>query len=109
LCLAMSSRLHHAPVRQASTPATRARRETKRDPELHSAMPAFALPPTAVTRMTDTARVPRVGGPAVAGQRPRWFRAPAPGGQRNSRYVQLAEDLRKLDLHTVCEEAQCPK
>jgi lipoyl synthase len=74
-------------------------------------MQAFALAPcAALTRMVEAAPpVPRVGGPAVAGQRPRWFRAPAPGGQRNSRYAQLAEDLRSLDLHTVCEEAQCPK
>lgn len=51
---------------------------------------------------------PRVGGPQLAGRRPSWFRAPAPGGQPGSRYAQLAEDLRGLELNTVCEEAQCP-
>lgn len=71
----------------------------------------FVASPFASVRMADAAQAttPRVGGPQVAGSRPRWFRAPAPGGQKNSRFKQLAEDLRHLDLHTVCEEAQCPK
>jgi lipoyl synthase len=92
----------------------------------NSSMAAFAAPPLlprggrrSVRRpcgprqMTTAAPPPtpdhpRVGGPQRAGPRPAWFRAPAPGGQVGSRYAQLAEDLRGLQLNTVCEEAQCP-
>ncbi|MCC7540719.1 MAG: lipoyl synthase [Deltaproteobacteria bacterium] len=37
--------------------------------------------------------------------KPPWLRVRAPGGER---YTQLKETLRRLDLHTVCEEARCP-
>lgn len=41
------------------------------------------------------------------GRRPDWFHVPAPGGS-HTRFEELRESLRELDLHTVCEEAQCP-
>lgn len=41
-------------------------------------------------------------------QRPDWFRVPAPSQASESRYQTVKESLGKLDLHTVCEEAQCP-
>lgn len=37
--------------------------------------------------------------------KPSWLKVRAPGGER---YASIKERLRKLDLHTVCEEAQCP-
>jgi len=37
--------------------------------------------------------------------KPPWLRVRAPGGQR---YTELKAVFRKLDLHTVCEEARCP-
>jgi lipoic acid synthetase len=37
--------------------------------------------------------------------KPPWLKVRAPGGDR---YNQLKETFRKLDLHTVCEEARCP-
>ena len=37
--------------------------------------------------------------------KPPWLKVRAPGGDR---YNQLRETFRKLDLHTVCEEARCP-
>src|SRR5271155_5134419 len=37
--------------------------------------------------------------------KPSWLKVRAPGGER---YAHLKETLRKLDLHTVCEEARCP-
>ncbi len=37
--------------------------------------------------------------------KPPWLKVRAPGGET---YVGLKETLRKLDLHTVCEEARCP-
>jgi lipoyl synthase len=37
--------------------------------------------------------------------KPSWLRVRAPGGQR---YTELKTTFRKLDLHTVCEEARCP-
>ncbi len=39
------------------------------------------------------------------GPKPNWLKVRAPGGDR---YNGLKETFRKLDLHTVCEEARCP-
>jgi lipoic acid synthetase len=36
---------------------------------------------------------------------PEWIRARAPAGER---FIQLREISRRLNLHTVCEEAKCP-
>jgi lipoyl synthase len=37
--------------------------------------------------------------------KPSWLKVRAPGG---AEYRRLKQTLRKLDLHTVCEEARCP-
>ena len=37
--------------------------------------------------------------------KPAWLKVRAPGGEN---YTRLKATLRKLDLHTVCEEARCP-
>ncbi len=37
--------------------------------------------------------------------KPAWLKVRAPGGET---YARLKETLRRLDLHTVCEEARCP-
>jgi lipoic acid synthetase len=37
--------------------------------------------------------------------KPPWLKVRAPGGER---YTELKETFRRLDLHTVCEEARCP-
>ncbi|HEY1693347.1 MAG TPA: lipoyl synthase [Polyangiaceae bacterium] len=37
--------------------------------------------------------------------KPAWLKVRAPGGER---YNTLKETFRRLDLHTVCEEARCP-
>ena len=37
--------------------------------------------------------------------KPAWLKVRAPGGER---YLALKETFRRLDLHTVCEEARCP-
>jgi lipoic acid synthetase len=37
--------------------------------------------------------------------KPSWLKVRAPGGET---YTELKATLRKLDLHTVCEEARCP-
>ena len=46
---------------------------------------------------------PRVEG--GQGSKPAWLRQRAPQGER---YEYLSGSLRSLQLHTVCEEAQCP-
>lgn len=38
-------------------------------------------------------------------ERPKWLRAPAPGGEN---YRDLKELIERLRLHTVCESAACP-
>ena len=40
--------------------------------------------------------------------RPSWFRVPAPTQGVESRYTKVKNSLENLNLHTVCEEAQCP-
>ena len=37
--------------------------------------------------------------------KPAWLKVRAPGGEK---YNELKETFRRLDLHTVCEEARCP-
>ena len=37
--------------------------------------------------------------------KPAWLKVRAPGGEN---YAHLKDTFRKLDLHTVCEEARCP-
>ena len=39
------------------------------------------------------------------GRKPEWLRVPLPGGPT---YAAVKDELRRLDLHTVCEEARCP-
>ncbi len=41
----------------------------------------------------------------AARRKPDWLRVRLPGGER---YNRLKETMRRLDLHTVCEEARCP-
>jgi len=55
----------------------------------------------------DGLRRPKVGAEMPNG-RPSWFRVPAPSQSEKSRYAQVKESLKELELHTVCEEAQCP-
>ncbi|CRG95152.1 lipoyl synthase, putative [Plasmodium gallinaceum] len=47
---------------------------------------------------------PKVGN-KMPEKKPDWFHVPAPTGEK---YNKLKNDLKKLKLHTVCEEAQCP-
>lgn len=42
---------------------------------------------------------------ASTSRKPDWLRARLPGGER---YREIKERMRRLDLHTVCEEARCP-
>jgi len=41
----------------------------------------------------------------VQARKPSWLKVKAPGGPN---YVRLKHLMRRLDLHTVCEEARCP-
>eukprot|EP00980_Cylindrotheca_fusiformis_P011703 scaffold2783_cov129-Cylindrotheca_fusiformis.AAC.4 len=50
---------------------------------------------------------PKVGAEMPLG-RPSWFRVPAPSLAEDSRYTEVKDSLEDLNLHTVCEEAQCP-
>jgi lipoyl synthase len=42
---------------------------------------------------------------AKSARKPEWLKVRVAGGER---YTHLKETFRKLDLHTVCEEARCP-
>ncbi len=63
----------------------------------------MALPLVQITPTPSRAPLPPVA--LVAPRKPAWLKVKAPGGQN---YVRLKHLMRKLDLHTVCEEARCP-
>jgi len=52
-------------------------------------------------------RRPKVSAEMPLG-RPSWFRVPAPSLLKESRYTEVKNSLKDLNLNTVCEEAQCP-
>lgn len=62
---------------------------------------------TMKTKDTSGGIIPRVGAKMPDGVRPDWFRVPAPGGA-HTKFDELKSSVKKLGLHTVCEEAQCP-
>ena len=41
-------------------------------------------------------------------RKPSWLRVRLPSGETQERFTALKETMRRLDLHTVCEEARCP-
>lgn len=45
---------------------------------------------------------------SVAARKPDWLRVRLPGGERQEQFRELKRKFRRLDLNTVCEEAQCP-
>ncbi len=49
--------------------------------------------------------LPVVADAAATARKPPWLKVRAPSGER---YARLKELFRRLDLHTVCEEAHCP-
>jgi lipoic acid synthetase len=65
------------------------------------------LPMPSSLQNEDALVRPKVGAEMPQG-RPSWFRVPAPSQAHDSRYQEVKDSLSKLDLHTVCEEAQCP-
>jgi lipoic acid synthetase len=67
---------------------------------------AFSATSSSSSGASKVVVVPKVGG-AMPEKRPDWFRVPAPGYE-HTRYSELKETLKELELHTVCEEAQCP-
>lgn len=89
------------------------------------------LPMPNASEAESELRRPKVNAAMPKG-RPSWFKVPAPSqgelnslrylmkrsistldflmtlSAKNSRYSEVKNSLRDLDLHTVCEEAQCP-
>jgi lipoic acid synthetase len=55
------------------------------------------MPPSTPSTSKGPSKSPR--------RKPDWLRVRLPGGER---YAALKETFRRLDLHTVCEEARCP-
>ena len=41
-------------------------------------------------------------------RKPDWLRVRLPAGEQQAQFNQLRDEMRKRDLHTVCEEAGCP-
>jgi lipoic acid synthetase len=57
------------------------------------------------TDPAEIARAMRARGVPREARKPRWLRVGVPGGER---YRTVKETLKRLRLHTVCEEASCP-
>jgi lipoyl synthase len=64
------------------------------------AFPSISIPSTPLTDLVQIDTAPRVRGP-----KPAWLKAKAPVGEN---YHGLKKLARSLNLHTVCESAQCP-
>jgi lipoyl synthase len=64
------------------------------------AFPSIPIPSAPVTDLVQIDTTPRVRGP-----KPAWLKAKAPVGEN---YHSLKKLARSLNLHTVCESAQCP-
>ncbi len=64
------------------------------------AFPSISIPSAALTDLVQIDTAPRVRGP-----KPAWLKAKAPVGEN---YHGLKKLARSLNLHTVCESAQCP-
>lgn len=75
--------------------------------DVGSPMELFDINSISKEKQEDLLRRPKVGAEMPKG-RPAWFRVPAPSQAENSRFHDVQSSLRSLDLHTVCEEAQCP-
>jgi lipoyl synthase len=60
-----------------------------------------------LVQLTRTPTPPSAPQPRQQGQvrKPSWIKVRAPGG---ANYVRIRDLMRKLELHTVCEEARCP-
>ncbi len=60
-----------------------------------------------LVQLTRTPTPPSPPQPLQQGQvrKPSWIKVRAPGG---ANYVRIRDLMRKLELHTVCEEARCP-
>eukprot|EP00245_Coleochaete_scutata_P003283 TRINITY_DN14797_c0_g2_i1.p1 TRINITY_DN14797_c0_g2~~TRINITY_DN14797_c0_g2_i1.p1 ORF type:complete len:398 (-),score=70.43 TRINITY_DN14797_c0_g2_i1:375-1568(-) len=73
-------------------------------PQSANAVPSTLAAPPAVEAPQKSYPGTAIGrDPTV--KKPSWLRQRAPQGER---YEELKESLRSLELHTVCEEAQCP-
>jgi lipoic acid synthetase len=59
--------------------------------------------PRPLPRLPILERTPTDGAGVL--RKPPWLKVRAPGGEK---YGRLKDQLRGLELHTVCEEAQCP-
>jgi hypothetical protein len=75
--------------------------------DVGSPMELFDISSNSEEKQDGLLRRPKVGAEMPKG-RPSWFRVPAPSQAENSRFQDVQSSLRSLDLHTVCEEAQCP-
>jgi lipoyl synthase len=65
---------------------------------------AGAEPPSREASAAALAGI-RAAGLPIRARKPEWLRVTLPGGER---YQRVRETLRRLALHTVCEEAHCP-
>ena len=64
------------------------------------AFPSISIPSAPISDLVQIDTAPRVRAP-----KPAWLTAKAPVGEN---YHSLKKLARSLNLHTVCESAQCP-
>lgn len=74
---------------------------------IHEAQGAAAYDATAKQKaQAKTARIPIKIVPAEVLKKPEWIRVRA--GSPTTRFYEIKKILREHNLHTVCEEANCP-
>lgn len=69
-------------------------------------LPSAAPLPASEAYSLRTAEVGPAGRKKTITRLPEWLKTPIPAGNNN--YKKIKQDLRGLNLHTVCEEARCP-
>ena len=68
--------------------------------------PGYSPPPSAGHEILSTVEVGPAHNRRTHTRLPSWLKTPIPAGNEN--YKRIKNDLRGLNLHTVCEEARCP-
>lgn len=68
--------------------------------------PGYTPPPSAGEEVLETVEVGPAHNRRTHTRLPSWLKTPIPAGNEN--YKRIKNDLRGLNLNTVCEEARCP-
>jgi lipoic acid synthetase len=85
------------------------RRRIQKEPNRHTTYKRTIVFSATSNHETSDSQIPRIPNvaPSEKTWKPQWLRTVAPESV-HTRYGELKDTVKKLGLHTVCEEAQCP-